>query len=121
MSRTGYLIKVVPGNGHLKEFRELAKDHLRKSEYSNQSLVDYFEKHFELVERKLVSKTFNMPLEDREIFADMTQTETLTVEGEILIGRPLDREEKPAKTKKAAKSEKGKGTSKSSSTKKKRK
>lgn len=135
MSRTGYLIKVVPGNGHLKEFRELAKDHLRKSEYSNQSLVDYFEKHFELVERKLVSKTFNMPLEDREIFADMTpllfnidrkeidltKTETLTVEGEILIGRPLDREEKPAKTKKAAKSEKGKGTSKSSSTKKKRK
>ena len=113
----------------------MAKDPQRKSEYSNQSLVDYFEKHFELVERKLVSKTFNMPLEDREIFADMTpllfnidrseidltQTETLTVEGEILIGRPLDREEKPAKTKKAAKSEKGKGTSKSSSTKKKRK
>ena len=122
MSRTGYIVKVVPGNGHLKEFRELAKDHLRKSEYSNQSLVDYFEKHFELVERKLVSRTFEMPLEDREIFADMTpllftidrsqidltKTETLTVEGEILIGRPLDREE-PKKAK-GGKSNKAKNT-----------
>jgi len=117
MSRTGYIIKVIPGNGHLKEFRELAKEHLRKSDYDNQSVIDYFVKHFELIDRKLVSKTFEMPLEDREIFADMTplmfnidrslidlnQTTTLTVEGEILIGRPLDWNEKPSKTKKKRK------------------
>ena len=125
MSRSGYLIKVVPGNGHLKEFRQLAKDHLRKSEYSNQSLVDYFEKHFELVERKLVSKTFQMPLADLEVFADMTplmfnidrseidltKTETLTVEGEILIGRPLDRDEKPEKKGKPSKAKPDKAKS----------
>ncbi|MBR2000843.1 MAG: methyltransferase domain-containing protein, partial [Firmicutes bacterium] len=117
MSRTGYIIKVIPGNGHLKEFRQLAKDQLRKSDYDNQSVIDYFVKHFELIDRKLVSKTFEMPLEDREIFADMTPlmfnidrslidlnlTETLTVEGEILIGRPLDWNEKPSKTKKKRK------------------
>lgn len=114
MSRTGYIIKVIPGNGHLKEFRELAKEHLRKSDYDNQSVIDYFVKHFELIDRKLVSKTFEMPLADREIFADMTplmfnidrslidlnQTTTLTVEGEILIGRPLDWNEKPKKPQK---------------------
>ena len=117
MSRTGYIIKVIPGNGHLKEFRQLAKDQLRKSDYDNQSVIDYFVKHFELIDRKLVSKTFEMPLEDREIFADMTPlmfnidrslidlklTETLTVEGEILIGRPLDWNEKPSRTKKKRK------------------
>ncbi|MBR7147296.1 MAG: methyltransferase domain-containing protein [Firmicutes bacterium] len=117
MSRTGYIIKVIPGKGHLKEFRQLAKDQLRKSDYDNQSVIDYFIKHFELIDRKLVSKTFEMPLEDREIFADMTplmfnidrslidlnQTTTLTVEGEILIGRPLDWNEKPSKTKKKRK------------------
>ena len=120
MTRSGWIVKVIPGNGHLKEFRALAKDHLLHQDYSNQQVIDYFAQHFQLVDRRLVSQTFTMPLSDRQIFADMTpllfhidrseidlaQTETLTVEGEILIGRPLDGDEgldKPPRTGKHAK------------------
>lgn len=112
MTRDGYIIKVIPGNGHLKEFRRLAKEQLRRQDYSNQQVIDYFTKHFDLVERKLVSKTWEMPPVHREIFADMTpllfhidrrdidlsRTQTLTVEGEILVGRPLDGDAPMGKT-----------------------
>jgi len=106
MTRNGFLVKVIPGNGHLKELRQLAKDHLKRQSYSNQPVVDYFAQHFELVSRTPVSKTFDMPLAHRELFADMTpllfhidrsdidlnEVPSLTIEGEILVGRPLDRE-----------------------------
>ena len=137
MTRSGWIVKVIPGNGHLKEFRALAKDHLLHQDYSNQQVIDYFAQHFQLADRRLVSQTFTMPLSDRQIFADMTpllfhidrseidlaQTETLTVEGEILIGRPLDGDEgldKPPRTGKHAKrsqsTERGQNAKRSQST-----
>lgn len=124
MTRSGWIVKVIPGNGHLKEFRALAKDHLLHQDYSNQQVIDYFAQHFQLTDRRLVSQTFAMPLSDRQIFADMTpllfhidrseidltRTETLTVEGEILIGRPLDGDEDPGKPPRAGKrAKRGKG------------
>ena len=37
----GYVIKVIPGNAHLKELRETAKEQLKSNQYSNAAVVDY--------------------------------------------------------------------------------
>ena len=37
----GYLIKIIPGNDHLKELREKAKEYLKNKEYSNQNKKDW--------------------------------------------------------------------------------
>lgn len=107
MTRDGYLIKVIPGNNHLQQLRQLAKEHLIRQSYSNQSVIDYFARHFELLKTVTVSQTFPMPLAHRESFAQMTpllfhidrsqidvsQISSLTIEGEILVGRPFDKDE----------------------------
>ena len=101
LRKGGYLIKVVPGANHLKEFRELVQDQLRNKEFSNERVVDYFDERFAIIDQKKVSKTFEISLEDATIFADMTplffnvdnesldlsSITRLTVEAEILIGR----------------------------------
>lgn len=101
LRKGGYVVKVIPGSGHLAELRELAKDQLRSKEYSNHLVVDNFEDHIEMVSRRKVSKTFEMPLEDIEAFAAMTPVlfsvdmsridlaslKSLTVEAEILVGK----------------------------------
>ncbi len=101
LSEGGYLVKVVPGAGHLKEFRELAKDKLRNKEFSNERVVDYFDERFKIIEQRKVSNTFEITAEDCRAFAEMTplffnvDTDALdlgsithlTVEAEILIGK----------------------------------
>jgi len=96
----GHVVKVIPGDGHLKEFRAAARDQLRSKDYSNESVVDYFAQHLSLVSREKVSVTFDMPEEDVSAFADMTPlffsvdrsqvdcagVKRLTVEAEILTG-----------------------------------
>jgi len=101
LRKGGYLIKVVPGADHLKEFRQLVVDQLRNKEFSNERVVDYFDERFSIINQCKVSKTFEISEEDAKIFADMTPLffnidkttldlsaiSHLTVEAEILIGR----------------------------------
>lgn len=101
LRKGGYLIKVVPGANHLKEFRSLVQDQLRNKEFSNERVVDYFEERFSIISQSKVSKTFEIPQEDVKIFAEMTplffnvdkksldlsSITKLTVEAEILIGK----------------------------------
>ena len=101
LRKGGYLVKVVPGANHLKEFRELVQDKLRNKEFSNERVVDYFDERFTILEQKKISKTFKINEEDARIFAEMTplffnvdidtidlaSVNHLTVEAEILIGR----------------------------------
>ena len=35
LTDSGYIVKVIPGNKHLMEFRNIAKEHLKNQEYSN--------------------------------------------------------------------------------------
>ena len=97
----GYLIKIIPGEGHVKELREAAKDQLYHKEYKERKGAAVFAEQFELVEQKVVSRTFSVSPEERDIFIRMTpllfavdkskidwSTVTeITVEGELLIGR----------------------------------
>lgn len=102
LSDNGMLIKVVPGSDHLIEFRRLVRDHLRNKDFSNEQVVECFQDNFSLISRTKVSKTFELPEEDCRIFAEMTplffnvdkqqldlsSISSLTVEAEILVGKP---------------------------------
>ncbi|NTW71949.1 MAG: methyltransferase domain-containing protein [Eubacteriaceae bacterium] len=45
LKKGGSLIKVIPGEGYLKEFREVLFKDSPNKEYSNQNVVDYFKKN----------------------------------------------------------------------------
>ena len=97
----GYLIKVIPGEGHVKELREAASDQLYHKEYKERRGAAVFGEHFDVVLQKTVSRTFEVTPEERDIFIrmtpllfavdnskiDWTQEKTITVEGQLLIGR----------------------------------
>ena len=97
----GYLIKIIPGEGHVKELREAAKDQLYHKEYKERRGAAVFAEQFELVEKKVVSHTFQVSPEERDIFIGMTpllfavdkskidwsSVTEITVEGELLIGK----------------------------------
>lgn len=96
----GYVIKVVPGDNHLKELRDIAKDYLKSRDYSNAAVVEYFEKQYSIVYRKKVSATHTMPFDEIKVFADMTpllfhvdkagidltRVKELTIDAEVLVG-----------------------------------
>jgi len=96
----GYVIKVIPGNAHLKEFREVVKGQLKNNQYSNTDAVDYFQKQYSVIYHKNVSATYTMTLEEMKIFANMTpllfhvdknkidfaKIKELTIDAEIYVG-----------------------------------
>ncbi len=95
------LLKVVPAENHLTEFRALVKDQLRRADYSNEDVVQHFTQNTQLLSRTRVTRTFAMPPEDIQTFADMTPLlfhtdretlplhtiESLTIDAELLVGR----------------------------------
>lgn len=101
LSNDGYIIKVIPGEGHVRELREAAADQLFHKEYAERKGVQHFEDNFELLVNKTVARTFGVTPEEREIFINMTpllfnvdkekidweQVKTITVSGRLLIGR----------------------------------
>ena len=117
LANKGYLIKIIPGNNHLKEFREAAREQLQSKDYANQQTIDYLQQTFTLTERRTVTACHALTGEERDIFARMTPlffhvdrdrvdlsgVEGLTIEAEILVGTsrgtksPLPQREKPAK------------------------
>lgn len=96
----GCIIKVVPTENHLMELRLLAENHLRNKEYSNQRVVDHFQRFFTCVSRKRITHTFQLSAEEKAAFIEMTPLlfrvdkahvdwsalARLTVEAEVLIG-----------------------------------
>jgi len=72
LSKNGIIIKVVPGNDYLKEIRELVKPQLRNPEYSNDSVVEYFEKHVEMIEKRTLNNKFPVDACVLEHFMQMT-------------------------------------------------
>ena len=101
LAEDGYLVKIIPGEGHVKELREAAKDQLFHKEYRERRGASVFGEHFEVVLQKTVSRTFRVSPEERDIFINMTpllfavdksridwtQITEITVEGELLIGK----------------------------------
>ena len=44
LSPNGYVVKVIPTKNHLREIRTKVQAHLKNPDYSNESVVEYFEK-----------------------------------------------------------------------------
>jgi len=94
----GLIFKVIPHEDHLKEFRQLLPE---VHAYSNQDVVEHFQESCELLERVTIVRTWSMPPEHVQTFAEMTplffhvdknglnlsSVTQLTVAGELLIGR----------------------------------
>ncbi len=99
----GLLVKVVPGPNHLRELRHAFRDVIRHEDYSNQRVVDHFQRHFQLIERTPLSKTTPTTPETLRAFVRMTPllfgvddavaesrgVDAITVDAELLVGRPL--------------------------------
>lgn len=100
LAPNGYVIKVVPTANHLLELRQKAKDYLLRTEYSNQSVIDYFENSFSCISRKTISHRFALSDETRSAFIEMTpllfhvdktrvdwsDITHLTIEADTLVG-----------------------------------
>ena len=101
LSPDGYLIKVSPGEGHVKELREAASSQLHHKDYKERKGTAVFSEHFETILNKTVSQTFAVTPEERDVFIHMTPllfhvdktkvdwsaVHSITVEGQLLIGR----------------------------------
>ncbi|MDY3240765.1 MAG: methyltransferase domain-containing protein, partial [Anaerovoracaceae bacterium] len=101
LSPDGYLIKVIPGEGHVKELREAASSQLHHKDYKERKGAAVFSEHFETILNKTVSQTFAVTPEERDVFihmtpllfhvdktkVDWTAVHSITVEGQLLIGR----------------------------------
>ncbi len=97
----GMLIKVVPGANHMGQLREAAAPLLRNKSYSNEEVLDYFEKNFEMVSKTPVSKTMAIGPEDLADLVrmtpllfdvdrsklDLSNIKEITVEAEVLVGK----------------------------------
>lgn len=97
----GYVIKVIPGNAHLKELRETVKGQLKRGQYSNADVANYFQGKYTVVSHKKVSAAYTVTLEEVKTFADMTpllfhvnkneidfrRVKEITIEAEIFVGR----------------------------------
>ena len=101
LSDYGLVFKVIPHEDHLKEFRQLLPE---AQAYSNQDVLEHFQESCDLLERVTIAKTWSMPSEHVQTFAemtplffhankdtlDLTSVTQLTVAGELLIGRIRD-------------------------------
>ena len=101
LSDHGLIFKVIPHEDHLKEFRQLLPE---AQAYSNQEVLEHFQDSCDLLERVTIAKTWSMPSEHVQTFAemtplffhankdtlDLTSVTQLTVAGEVLIGRIRD-------------------------------
>lgn len=97
----GVVVKAVPGVRHDIQLRDAARDQLRHADYANDDVLAGFSQGFDVVSRRLVSRTVAMPPGDMEAFARMTpllfhadlakvdlgRVHELTIEAEVLVGR----------------------------------
>ena len=72
LSPNGYVVKVIPTKNHLREIRTKVQAHLKNPDYSNESVVEYFEKYLKTISRETVSATVQLSSEQRMSFIEMT-------------------------------------------------
>jgi len=103
LSDDGYIIKVVPAKNHLKELRDIAKEHLSAQDYSNEEVIEHFQNHFKIIKRKEISATYKVSDKERDNFVNMTPLlfhvekeslnlraiENITIQAEIIVGKKL--------------------------------
>ena len=101
LKKEGLIIKVIPTENHLKEIRQKAAQYLDKKDYSNQHIIQHFQKHFTILSRKTVESTRALHYEEKTALLQMTpllfhveknlinweQLTHATISAEILIGK----------------------------------
>ena len=68
----GRILKVIPGEDHLRELRQAVRQQIINKEYSNQQVIRHFEKHFRLIEQIPLKKTMSLRPEQLGCLFDMT-------------------------------------------------
>ena len=101
LKKEGLIIKVIPTENHLKEIRQKVAQYLDKKDYSNQDIIQHFQKHFTILSRKTVESTRALHYEEKTALLQMTpllfhveknlinweQLTHATISAEILIGK----------------------------------
>ena len=101
LTKDGLVIKVVPGGGYLKEIREAVKHRLLNKEYSNEEVVEHFERNMKIIGRRAINYTFPAGDALPGCFLEMTPLTTgivtesidlsgvsgITIDLDILAGR----------------------------------
>ena len=101
LKKEGLIIKVIPTENHLQEIRAKVADQLRQKDYSNQQVIQHFQKHFTILSRKTVESTHALHSEEKTVLLQMTpllfhveknlinweQLTHTTISAEILIGK----------------------------------
>jgi len=92
LKKDGIIVKVIPGSDYLKEIREIVKSELHNKEYSNESVVELFKRHVELLDIRTVNYKFPV---DEHLFRQIMHMTPLT-SGVDLDGLELEKNFKPA-------------------------
>lgn len=106
LKKGGILAKVIPGANHMCELRNkihTSEAEPESEEYSNQQVVDVFERNFEISDRYIVTKTY--PISESQIknllgmtplmfgvdekSQNIANIDKITVEAEILISNAI--------------------------------
>ncbi|MQS75390.1 putative RNA methyltransferase [Companilactobacillus halodurans] len=101
LQKDGYVLKVIPNEYHVQELREQAKDQLQQANYSNEKVLNYFEEHYQLVDKIDATKTYPVNNEEKNAFIKMTpllfnvdnrlidweSVDKITVGSTILVGQ----------------------------------
>ena len=88
LKNDGYLLKLVPQTGYLREIRALMGDRLRHGTYSNDSVVSHMAEHFRIVDRVRVTETHVLSAEQSFDFLAMTPL-TFGIDDDSLDARQL--------------------------------
>jgi len=97
----GIMIKVIPNKNYLKELRQAVGLSLKNDEYSNQSVLDLFNKNLNFIGNHYINKTFPLKLHQAFSFSQMTpmtfniekseidleKLTEMTIDVQILVGR----------------------------------
>jgi len=92
LKKDGIIIKVVPGKDYLKEIREIVKPELRNKDYSNESVIELFKKHVNVLNIKTLNYKFPV---DVHLFKQIMHMTPLT-SGIDMQGFEIDKNFKAA-------------------------
>jgi 23S rRNA (guanine745-N1)-methyltransferase len=79
----GLLIKIVPGRDYLKELRTVFYNQTDRQVYSNEQVVTYFSKHFNLVDARQIQYSKSLDPTDLQNLIHMTPLSWGTTEEKI--------------------------------------
>jgi len=102
LTEDGLIVKIVPGSEYLKEIREIMKPRLSNKIYSNKDVIENFERHTEVVEKRNLRYKVRGDHDILRHFIEMTPMTRgldpknsgvngishITIDMDIIVGKP---------------------------------